>query len=448
MSASINDTPAFITLSSYPAAICHIDCDAFFTSCESARNPKLKGLPIVTGKERGIVSCPSYEAKALGITRGMRISEARLLRPDITVIESDYELYSIYSTRLFAIIRRFTPDVEEYSIDEAYCDLTGLRRLYRTSYPAIARKIKDAIQKDLGLTVSVGISLSKILAKLASKTNKPDGFTSLPGNKLHEFLKDMPLEKVCGLGPNSVALLNKHSIRTVLDYINKPKGFACKLLGKIGQELWLELRGIPVYKLIASGKEKYLSISKTGTFHPASKDEDIVKARLLRNMESALIKLRRHGLIARKITVILRRSDFSYATLEGRLTRHTSSTLDFVGLCGILFKDIFEPSVCYRATGVVLSDIVDKIKESRDLFDDPVKIEKARSISIAIDKVSGYFGKHAIHLASSNVVNDNPVSFPRKHALSEVEGRESITPSLRGACRSSCSATKQSHPPF
>ena len=219
------------------AAIVHIDCDAFFTSCESACDPKLKNRAIVTGKERGIVSCPSYEAKALGIKRGMRLIEAKKLYPDLIILPSDYELYSIYSDRMFSIIRRFTPDVEEYSIDEAFCDLAGLRRIYRASYPAIARKIKEAIQGELGITVSVGIGLSKILAKLASKANKPDGFTDVPGSKLDAFLKEMPLEKVCGFGPNSTALLNKCGIRTVLDYVNKPQAFAQKILGKIGKEL-------------------------------------------------------------------------------------------------------------------------------------------------------------------------------------------------------------------
>ena len=387
------------------AAIVHIDCDAFFTSCESACDPKLKNRAIVTGKERGIVSCPSYEAKALGIKRGMRLIEAKKLYPDLIILPSDYELYSIYSDRMFSIIRRFTPDVEEYSIDEAFCDLAGLRRIYRASYPAIARKIKEAIQGELGITVSVGIGLSKILAKLASKANKPDGFTDVPGSKLDAFLKEMPLEKVCGFGPNSTALLNKCGIRTVLDYVNKPQAFAQKILGKIGKELWLELRGIPVFKIVTEAKEKYLTISKTKTFSPASDNKEFVKGQLFRNMESAFIKLRRHSLSARNLTAFLRRSDFSHRAAEARLTRHSSSTLDFTGLCGRLFEFVFEEGVTYRSSGVILSDIADEGTDSRDLFEDPVRIEKLKDISIAVDKVNSYYGKHTLHLASSNIVN-------------------------------------------
>jgi DNA polymerase-4/DNA polymerase V len=305
---------------------------------------------------------------------------------------------------MFNILRRFTPQVEEYSIDEAFCDLTGLRRFYRTSYPNIGRKIKDAVTKDLGITVSVGVSLSKILAKLCSKHQKPDGFTAVPGHKLHEFLKDIPLERVCGFGPNTVALLNKCGVGTVLEYVRRPQNFAAKLLGKIGLELWQELRGEAVYEVSTEPKEKYLSISKTKTFSPPSKKGDFVKGQLMRNLESACIKLRRHGLSARALTAYLRRADFSHAACEARLTRHTSSTLDFSQAATALFDEIFEPGTLYRSTGVILSEIVEGEGQGADLFDDPVAIERTRKLDRAIDEINASYGKHAIHLASSDIV--------------------------------------------
>src|SRR5215217_2231556 len=131
-----------LTLSSYPQAILHIDGDAFFASCEQAGNPKLKGKPVITGKERGIAASMSYEAKARGVTRGMRLSEIKRLCPDAIILPSDYETYSLLSQRLVAIVRRYTPEVEEYSIDEVFADLTGLRRPLRMSYEAMAATIK------------------------------------------------------------------------------------------------------------------------------------------------------------------------------------------------------------------------------------------------------------------------------------------------------------------
>ncbi len=395
----------FITLLSFPRAIIHVDCDAFFTSCEQARDPGLKGKPVVTGQERGIVSCPSYEAKARGVKRAMRIGEARKVCPGLIVMPSDYELYSIYSQRIFAILRRFTPDVEEYSIDEAFCDITGLRRLYRASYAEIARTIKDTIRSELDLTVSVGLSLSKTLAKICSKHRKPDGFVPVPGNRLHIFLKEVPLERVCGFGPNTVALLHKYNVNNVMDFVSRPVEFAQKILGKTGAELWHELRGVVIYKINTEVKEKYLSISKTKTFSPASKDKDFVRAQLVRNLESAFIKLRRHGLTCRNITVYLRRQDFSSTGLEGRINRHSSSTLDFTSVCEKLFEETFEPGIVYRSTGVILSDITEEGIDSADLFDDPVKVEQVRRVSEAVDSINAAYGKHTVHLASSHVVS-------------------------------------------
>ena len=145
MSASINSP---LTLRSFPRAILHVDGDAFFTSVEQALQPHLKGKPVVTGQERGIAVCVSYEAKAMGVKRPMRIFEARKVCPQLICLSGDYEAYSIFSKRMLAILRRFTPDVEEYSIDEAFCDISGLRRLYGTGYPEIARQMKDAVQKE------------------------------------------------------------------------------------------------------------------------------------------------------------------------------------------------------------------------------------------------------------------------------------------------------------
>ena len=410
---SENTNKDLITLSSYIKAIVHIDCDAFFTSCEQSRTPSLKGRPLVTGKERGIISCASYEAKALGIKRGVSLRDAKKICPSLIILPSDYETYSLYSERLFAIVRRYTPDVEEFSIDEAFCDITGLRRLYRASYEDIAIRIKDDVQKELDITVSVGLSLSKTLSKIGSRYKKPNGFTALPGYKLHEFLKDIPLEMVCGFGPNTVSLLNKFNINTVLDYIKIPVAFADKLLGKIGRELWYELRGQSVYALSKQKKEKYLSISKTKTFMPSSADKDVLKSNLMKNLESACIKLRRHKLSAGYITIYLRRDDFSGVGHEARLSRHSSSTLDFTGVCAELFEMVFKRGSLYRATGVILSEIVPEGVDQRTLFDDPVKIKDVIQLSKSVDSINEKYGKHAVHIATSQYAADHAKDHPR-----------------------------------
>src|SRR3990170_6483923 len=185
-----------ITISSWPRAILHLDADAFFAPCEQAMHPELKGKPVITGKERGIVAAASYEAKAKGVKRGVPLWEVKKLCPDAIILPSDYETYSLFSKRMFAILRRFTPLVEEYSIDEAFVELTGLRRLYRSNYADIARRIKTTVERELGITVSVGLSLSKVLAKIGSKYKKPAGFVPIPGRTIHTFLAKAPVEKI------------------------------------------------------------------------------------------------------------------------------------------------------------------------------------------------------------------------------------------------------------
>src|SRR3970040_178279 len=176
-----------VTIHSWPRAIMHMDADAFFASCEQAIHPELKGKPVITGKERGIVAAASYEAKNRGVERRMRLFEAKKVCPDVIMLPSDYETYSLFSVRMFEILRRFSPVVEEYSIDEAFVGLTGLRRSFHGSYEMIAEKMQKTIETELGVPVSVGVSLSKVLAKIGSKHRKPHGLTFIPGREIHRY---------------------------------------------------------------------------------------------------------------------------------------------------------------------------------------------------------------------------------------------------------------------
>ena len=398
MSASTNRP---LSISSFPSPIIHIDCDAFFTSVEQALHPELKGKPVVTGKERGIVACASYEAKALGVKRPMRLWEAQKICPSLICLPSDYETYSLISKRMFEIIRRFTPTIEEYSIDEAFAELSGLRRLHRAGYTEIAWKIKQTVQQELGFTVSVGLSASKTLAKIASKEKKPDGFFVMRASELHLFLPKVVLERVCGFGPNTVALLEKQGIRNVWDYVSRSEVWAKGLLGKIGVELWHELRGEAVYPVVTQEKEDYASISKTKTFTPPSSEKDFVKAQLVRNLESAFIKMRRYKLRAKKVCIFLRDQEFHSSGIEGAFDRSTASTLDAVSIVGDLFEKIFSPGTAYRLTGIVLSKMEADRTVQYDLFDDVPKIESFKRIDRVLDGVNALYGKHALHLGTS-----------------------------------------------
>lgn len=165
------ETPKHIL--EFPRAIAHIDGDAFFASCETALHPELRGRAVVTGKERGIASSLSYEAKRRGVRRGMMLSEIKKICPDVVILPSDYETYSLFSKRMFEIMRRYTGAIEEYGIDEGFADLTGMRGPLRMSYEEIARAMKKAIDEELGFTVSVGLAPQNLSQKLHQSGKNP-----------------------------------------------------------------------------------------------------------------------------------------------------------------------------------------------------------------------------------------------------------------------------------
>jgi DNA polymerase IV len=394
-----------ITIHSWPRAILHLDADAFFASCEQAVHPELKGRPVITGKERGIVAAASYEAKAKGIKRGVRLWDVKKICPDAVILPSDYETYSLFSLRMFSIIRRFTPDVEEYSIDEAFADLTGLRRTFHGPYISIAKKIQETVERELGITVSVGVSLSKVLAKVGSKHNKPHGITMIPGREIHKYLAKLDIGNVWGIGPNTAAFLRKFGINSALDFARKDENFVTKHLSKPYHEVWHELNGRSVYPVTTESKSSYQSISKTRTFTPPSMDRAFVLAQLSKNLENACIKARRYGLSASRLIIFLRKQDFTDSGAELKLTCPSSHPSDLFGLLREGFDSLYSPDTLYRQTGVVLAGLVAESKVQYTLFDDTAKIEKMSKVYDAVDMLSEKFGKYTVQHAVSLPAN-------------------------------------------
>ncbi len=392
------------SLHSWPRAIVHVDGDAFFTSCEEVIHPELKGKPLITGGERGIVACASYAAKKMGIKRAVPLNEARKICPGLIILPSDYETYSLFSRRMFDIMRRFTPDVEECSVDEAFADITGMRRALHSSYEEIAAMMKKEIERDLGITVSVGVSITKVLAKVASKYQKPSGMTVISGREIPSYLHDLPVEKIWGIGPATTNYLAKMGIRTALAFAQLPEKIVLKKFTKPGVEIWQELRGESVYAVTTEEKSSYASISKTKTFSPATSDAEYLFAQLMRNMESACIKARRYSLAPQKIIVFLKKNDFATTDSEAALSHPCACPLEFTHVIRELFSDCYNPQELYRSTGVILLDLAPDNNTQYTLFDDPVHAEKIKDVYAVADELGKKFGKHALHLGSSHLI--------------------------------------------
>lgn len=301
-------------------------------------------------------------------------------------------------------MRRFTPQVEEYSIDEAFADITGMRRALRSSYDKIALKIKKEIEKELGITVSVGLSLTKVLAKVASKYRKPSGMTCIPGRQISHYLYDLPVEKVWGIGHAITSYLNKLNIKTALEFARMPEVDVKKRFTKPGVEIWKELRGESVCPVSPEEKSTYASICKSRTFSPPSSDEEYLYAHLLRNLESACIKARRYKLAAKRIVAYLRLNNYEHTGSEMRLDRPSNCPMEMSNLLQGLFVTLYKRDQLYRATGIVLLELKPDNTIQYSLFEDPLHAEKIQDIYEAMDELSSKYGKHVIHLGASHLI--------------------------------------------
>jgi len=385
-------------------------------SCEVALNPSLRGKPVVTGAERGIVSALSYEAKAKGIKRGMPIHQVRQLVPDVVVMPGDYETYALYSQRMYEIVRRYTPQVEEYSIDECFADITGLRGTLHKTYEAIALEIKRELQNELGITFSVGLASSNSLAKLGSKYQKPDGFTYIREHDREKVLALTPIETIWGIGPQTSIYLDKLGIKTAYDFVAKSEAWMQKSLNKPHQEMWRELGGESIWKVATGSKRKFVSISKTRTFTKPSRDRGYILSRLIKNIENACVVARRHGREARKVSFFLKGQarlpspmasgtggqDFRFRTFEVKLDTATNLPSVLSNIVRDNFSTMYKDGVIYRATGVTLSDIRPLRPERQtELFGGDVQVTKMFGAFKVVDDIAKRFGKHTLHLAST-----------------------------------------------
>lgn len=385
----------------FPRAILHIDGDAFFASCEVAKNPKLRGKPVITGKERGIVSAATYEAKRLGIKRGVPLSEVRKICPEAIILPSDYETYSLFSQRMYAIVRRYTPAIEEYSIDECFADITGLRRTSRMSYPEIAAAIKRDLQRELDITFSIGLSATKVLAKIGSKWHKPDGLTVIPLRDADPYLAKTPCIKIWGIGHNTAALLEKYGVQSALEFKRKEEPWVRTRLSKPYLELWKELNGEVALELDVKGREGYQSISKTKTFTPPSRDPQFIFSQLSKNIENACIKARRWNLASTELFFFLKTQDFKYHGCEVKLSHASNVPHDVLAAVREHFSSVVRKNVEYRATGITLRKLEDAGGAQLDLFGSVLKTEGIRRIYERVDVLSAKYGKHAVFLGSS-----------------------------------------------
>ncbi len=300
--------------------ILHVDGDSFFATCEVSRRPDLRGKPVVVGQERGIASAFTYEAKALGITRGMPIFQIKKQFPQVTVIASHFDLYKDYQQRLVSMLRnhplcmKANIVVEVYSIDECFAEvLFSDAEIASNKHQYFLKEIKKDIQAALGITFSFGIAKTKTLAKVASKLNKPDGCSFLIGQPsdtqdIDQVFRDTHIGNIWGIGRETTRDMTSYNILTAKQFVDMPIKQIEKNFNKPISEKWYELKGIPVLKIESVGVDKK-SVQSTRSIRSIThktRDRELLFSELSRNVEAACSEIKNTGLYTNHISVFYR----------------------------------------------------------------------------------------------------------------------------------------------
>lgn len=375
--------------------IMHLDGDSFFVAVEAARDPSLRGRPVVTGRERGIASAMSYEAKKLGITRAMPIFQIRRQFPQVRIVDSDYDAYAVFSHRMFSIIRRYTPLVEEYSIDECFADFGSLKH----ARPML-EQIKKDILRELGISVSLGFASTRVLAKTASKSQKPNGLVILEPNDVVPLLGKTAIGSVWGIGSATTIELRSLGIGTALDFAQKPLPWVKEHFAKPLVEIWYELNGISINR-VGVVHEAQQSIMKTRSFSPASNDYAYIFSELSKNIEGACHRARELGLCSREFSVFIKTKEFWYKRDRMKLSLPTSDPLVIIREAEKLFAGLFDPGHVYRASGITLYGLEPARGRQEDLFGAATADRSQAAAFTAVDKLNKKYGRSLVHIASS-----------------------------------------------
>jgi DNA polymerase-4 len=308
--------------------ILHVDLDAFFAAVEQRDRPELRGRPVIVGgaggeDARGVVSAASYEARRFGIHSAMSLREAYRRCPDGVFLPVDGRRYQAASREVMTILRRYTPLVEPISIDEAFLDVTGSAALFGDG-PAIARRIKHDVRAEVGLTASVGVASTKLVAKVASDLRKPDGLVIVPPGGEAAFLAPLPISRLWGVGEKTAKVLADYAVRTIGDLAALPPDLIERRFGKHGGSLVERARGIDPDRVHEGDPAK--SVGHEHTFDVDTSDPEVIERTLLAMSDGVAGRLRSAGVRAATVAVKIRDSSFRTITRQRTLAEPTDLT--------------------------------------------------------------------------------------------------------------------------
>ena len=377
--------------------ILHIDMDAFFISVEERDDPSLRGKPaaVCGSLSRSVVTSANYEARPFGIRAGMPVQEAKRRCPPLILVEGDHSKYTETSARIFSLMKDYTPLVEVASIDEAYLDVTQSQLLFKSALH-IAQSIKERIREKEQLTCSIGVAPNKLLAKLGSRLQKPDGLVIIEKEKVEEILKDLPVSSLHGIGPKLEEALKSIGISTCGQLGKVHVSFLKKRFGVIGerlQEMGLGRDDSPVIPF--DEEEDAKSISHSVTLEEDTSDSNLLRKVLLQLSERVSRRMRRDGFYGRRVVLTVRYSDFYTFSKQKTLSRWINSGNEIFREALEIFESLPHPKPI-RLLGVGVS-LLKKEWCQMDLFERRDKKEKMLK---TMDRVNERFGDWTLTWAS------------------------------------------------
>jgi DNA polymerase IV len=385
-------------------AILHVDMDAFYASVEQRDDPRLAGLPVLVGGRgaRGVVAAASYEARRHGPRSAMPMRRALELCPDAIVVAPRIRRYREVSRQVFAIFHDYTPLVEGLSLDEAFLDVTASLQLHGPP-ESIAALIKSRIHDELGLTASIGVAANRLVAKIASDLDKPDGLTLVPPERVHEVLDPLPVSRLPGLGRLKGEAVRAAGIATLGQLRCADDRTLWPLFGARSQLMRSRAAGLDDRPI--SPEREELSISAEETFETDLREPARLHAQLLALADRATARLRRAGLDAGLVSVKIRRADFR--TFSRQLPLRPPGTGSGVinraaqGLLTAWLRD--HPGAAIRLLGISLSDLG---KSAQIDLVSALESTPTAPIDPVVDQIRERFGDRAIFRAGSGVPAD------------------------------------------
>ncbi|MDI3523010.1 MAG: polymerase [Bacillota bacterium] len=377
--------------------ILHVDMNAFFAACHQAADPGLRGRPLLVSGDpearHGIILTASYEARPFGVKTAMPTGEALRLCPQATVVRPDFKLYSSYSRRVMAILSSYTPLVEQFSIDEAWLDVAGCESLFGPPM-AVAREIKARIKAELGLTCSIGIAPTKILAKMASDLEKPDGLVLISMADVPARIWPLPVEALFGVGPQTAAALRKLGIRTIGQLARYPRASLKARFGVYGEYLAELAQGRDGSRVQPEG-EGVKSVGNSITLPHDTADPEEIETVLLALAEEVGTRLRRRALAGRTVTVSVKTPEFKLHTRSATYPDATALTEAIYARAQEVFRRHFVGRTV-RLVGLSMGNLVPPDAPAQlDLFTIP-ETEKRARLAQTVDRLRARFGEDAL----------------------------------------------------